>query len=389
MTDDRRFNLLAEIFTCYRDNFGLFWRTMGPVAIIAILLHIAMFFRSVNTIEKYVEDKPDYTATGVLNTSYGIVPKVSMPDLFWTVERTFEDYSSNRVKGTNLFPDVIWQFFPVPFVGTINDDDKTAWQWTLNFQTYDDTPLILMLLTFCPLTLIVARLSSDSRLSDITQESTPLTAREVWRQTGKKAFLVLVAFVLFVLIAFVLFVLIADVGNYIYIGIGWLMPSLMEPWPATLITILVMLAHIYFLVTFSLYNPCLILENRSIIGIFKRSHALVIGRILHFLRIYLITGWFAAVFTSVLLGAVLLLFSVFFSELTPIREALTPLKFLSLFIGGNVGVELPDLPGILPTILLLIVKGIITTFLVPIWAIVTTRLYLERIGKIPKAEQEA
>ncbi|MDE0315165.1 MAG: hypothetical protein OXM61_09700 [Candidatus Poribacteria bacterium] len=375
MADDRRTNFVGIIFTLYRNNFGLFWRIMIPVAIIAILLHIAMFFRTVNAIEKYVDDKPDYTATAYLNTFYGIVPKVSIPDLFSTLEYL----PLNRVKSARSSPPFIWQYFPVPTVGTINNDSKSIWHWTLNFQTYDYTALkTLMLLTLCPLSLAIATLFANSRFSDVLPDSTPLTAREAWRQTGKKAFKLLGAFVVFVLIV--------DVGNYIQIGITLLIPSLMESLSIPLITTLVMLISIYLLVTLSLYNPCLILENRSIIGIFKRSHALVSGARLRFLWIYLLTGWIAAVFTSVLLGTVLLLFSVFFSELAPIREALTPLKFLSLFIGGNVAVELPNLPSTLPTVSLLIVKGIITTFLVPIWAIVTTRLYLESVENIAEAK---
>ena len=373
MAGGQQTNFIAAIFTLYRNNFGLLWRIMIPVAIIAILLHIAVFFRSVDAVEKHVHDNPDYTAAAILNTTYGIIPMVSMPDLFRTVELTFDDHSSNGVKDTRSSPSVFWQFFPVPQVGTLNNDDKSSWQWTLNFQTYDYTPLILMLLTLCPLSLAIARLSSD-----VSPDPTPLTAREAWRQTGKKTFAVLVAFVLFVLIV--------DVGNYIQIGITLLIPSLMESLSIPLITTLVMLISIYLLVTLSLYNPCLILENRSIIGIFKRSHALVSSARFRFLWIYLLTGWIAAVFTSVLLGTILLLFSVFFSELAPIREALTLLKFLSLFVGGNVAVELPNLPSILPTVLLRIVSGIITAFLVPVWAIVTTRLYLERVENVAEAK---
>ncbi len=378
MADDRRANFAATTLTLYRNNFGLFWRIMIPVAIIAILLHIAMFFRTFNAIEKHYDDEPDYRATAILNTTYGIIPMVSIPDFF----RTLEYFTPNGGKDTKSFPSVIWQFFPVPMVGTINNDSKSSWGWALNFQTYDYTPLkILMLLTLCPLSLAIARLSPNSRLSDVPSDSPPLTAREAWRQTGKKTFKLLGAFVLFVLIV--------DVVKNIFLGLGLLIPSVMELSSTTLITILIMLANIYFLVTLSLYNPCLILENNSLINIFRRSHALVSSARLRFLWIYLLTGWIAAVFTSVLLGAVLLLFSVFFSELAPIREALTPLKFLSLFIGGNVAAELPNLPGILPTVLLLIVKVIITIFLVPVWAIVTTRLYLENVENIAEAKQEA
>lgn len=381
MANNRRSNFVAAIFMLYRNNFGLFWRIMIPVVIIAILLHIAMFFRSVNVIEKHFGNQPDHTATANLNTFNGINPSTPIPDnLFRTFEDTSKDLSSNGVKGTRSSPFVSWQFFPVLNVSTM--DGKTAWQWTLHFQIYDYyTPLILMLLTLCPLSLVIARLSSNSRLFDVPSASIPLTAGGAWRQTGKKAFTVLLAAVLFVLIA--------DVGNNIYFGIQLLIPSFIGSSSATLIFILAIFTNIYFLVTLSLYNPCLILEKNSLIDIFRRSHALVSGARLRFLWIYLLTGWIAAVFTSVLLGVVLLLFSVFFSELTPIREALTPLKFLSLFVGGNVGVMLPKLPGILPTVLLLIVRGLIFTFLVPVWAVVTTHLYLEKVEMIPETEQEA
>ncbi len=374
MANNRNTNLVGTIISLYRKNCGLFWRIMLPVAIIAILLDIGMFFRFVNFIEKHFDNQPDYTATGSLNTRHGIDPTYSGAKI--VPSRMVE----NGGKETRFSPSVSWQFLPFPYVSAINRDGS-IWEWSLNFRSIDYTPLILLLLTLCPLSLVVARLSSNSRFSDVPLDPTLLTAGEAWRQTGKKAFTVLVAAVLFVLIV--------DIGNYIYIGITWLIPSLTSLWPITLITILIILPYFYFLVTLSLYNPCLILENRSIIGIFKRSHALVSGARLHFLKIYLLTGWIAAIITSVLRGTVLLLFSVSFSELTPIREALTPLKFLSLFVGGNVGVMLPKLPGILPTVLLLIVKGIITTFLVPVWAIVTTYLYLERTDMMPEVKKEA
>ena len=384
MTDDQHTNFVGTIFTLYRNNFGLFWRIMIPVAIIAILLDIGGFYRSVNITEKDFDDQPDYTATGNLNTLNGVSPTVlpSKPDTSRMDEDASADSPTNEVTGTTSSPNVNWQILPVPHVSATNNYGKSTWQWTLHFQIYDYyTPLILMLLTLCPLSLVIARLSSNSRLFDVPPDSIPLSAGEAWRQTGKKAFTVLVAAVLFVLIA--------DVGKNIYFGIQSLIPSFIGSSSATLIFILAIFTNIYFLVTLSLYNPCLILEKNSLINIFRRSHALVSSARLRFLWIYLLTGWIAAVFTSVLLGAVLLLFSVFFSELAPIREALTPLKYLSLFVGGNVGVVLPKLPGILPTVLLLIVRGFIFTFLVPVWAIVTTRLYLERVENIAEAKQEA
>ena len=113
------------------------------------------------------------------------------------------------------------------------------------------------------------------------------------------------------------------------------------------------------------------------------------GARLRFFGIYLLTGWIASVLTSVLLGITLLVFSVFVPDLAQIRDALSPLKFLSLFVGGDIEVVLPKLLNPLVTVVILIVKVLIATFLVPIWAILTTLLYLERVNVKPDTLKEA
>ena len=193
----------------------------------------------------------------------------------------------------------------------------------------------------------------------------------MWRCVGRKA--------LPVFAAFLLFMLIVDVDNYLYILISWLIPSL-DRLPVALTFILTMGPHIYFLVMLSLYNPCLILEDNSIIGIFRRSHTLVSGARLRFFGIYLLTSWIASVITSVLLGAALFVFSIFIPDLAQIRVALFPIKFLLLFIGGDIEVVLPQMLGASVTIAILVVKGLVVTFIVPIWGILTTHLYLARSG---------
>ncbi len=90
-----------------------------------------------------------------------------------------------------------------------------------------------------------------------------------------------------------------------------------------------------------------------------------------------------------LLGITLLVFSVFVPDLAQIRDALSPLKFLSLFIGGDIEVVLPELLSVPVTVAILIVKDLIATCLVPIWAILTTLLYLERVNVKPDTLREA
>ena len=358
MLKGQRTSLAGTIVTLYRNHGGLFWRIIMPVAIIAIILDIVLFFYSVSRLEQDMNDsvnRPVGTVTANVNTISGIHP-------------TITDVSANtRSSG------VSWQFYLIPSFHS-TDDKGITWRWELNFRSFEYSLLILLLLTFCPLSLAVARISRDAQATDIVQDPTSLTAREMWRQTGRKAFMVFAAFLIFILLI--------DVIANLYGLVLLLMPSLGRILPFELTSFLITVSnvsYIYFLVTLSLYNPCLILENNAIIGVFRRSHALVSGVRLRFFGIYLLTGWIASVITSVLLGIALLVFSVFIADLAQVREALPPLKFLSLFIGGDIEIVLPQLLSVPTTVAILIVKGLIATFLVPIWAILTTRLYLERV----------
>ena len=365
MTNDQPTNLAGTIITLYRNHCGLFWRIMMPVAIIAIIFDIAMFFYSIPRFEKGINEwrtNQSNVVTSNINTVGGI-------------HLTIADTMENLITDMMSSPGVEWRLYPIPYFRT-TDTEGITWKWELNFRSLDYNHLIFLLLTLCPLSLAVAGVSGGSGVS------LPLTAREMWGRTGRRAFTVFLAFLLFVTIV--------DVMYHIFYGlVPWLLPSLYSALPMELMIALVIVSHVYLLVTLSLYNPCLILENKSIIGIFRRSHALVSGARLRFFGIYFLTGWIASVVTSVLLGAVLLGFSVFIPDLAQVREALPPLKFLSLFIGGDIEVVLPELLSVPATVAILIVKGLIATFLVSIWAILTTLLYLERVSVESNALKEA
>ena len=359
MPDNQRTSLAGTIVTLYRNHGGLFWRIIMPVAIIAIILNIALFFYSVSRFEQDMNDsvnRPVGTVTANVNTISGIHP---------TLTSAGADTKSAGVS---------WQFYLIPSFHS-TDDKGITWRWELNFRSFEYSLLILLLLTFCPLSLAVAHISRDAQATDIVQQDpTSLTAREMWRQTGRKAFMVFASLLIFILLI--------DVIANLYGLVLLLMPSLGRILPFELTSFLITVSnvsYIYFLVTLSLYNPCLILENNSIMGVFRRSHALVSGARLRFFGIYLLTGWIASVITSVLLGIALLVFSMFIADLAQVRDALPLLKFLSLFIGGDIEIVLPQLLSVPTTVAILVVKGLIATFLVPIWAILTTRLYLERV----------
>lgn len=356
MPDNQRTNLPKTILKLYRTHWRLFWCIMLPVAVVAISLDIAQFFHFATLSEKEARNtfntpsRRVHTVTSNINTTSGIEP---------TITNT-----------TNASPRVEWRLTPIPYFGA-TDGDGTTWEWEIKFKSLDYSALILLLLTFCPLSLAVARISQRSQVSNISEDLPLPTAREMWRQTGRKA--------LTVFAASLLFILIVDVGAYFNILISWLIPSYLWELPFELIYILTFVPYIYFMVTLSLYNPCLILEDNSFLGIFRRSHALVSSARFRFFGIYLLMGWIVAVITSVLIGVALLVFSMFISELAPVRAALASLKFLTLFIGADVEVVLPQVLSSSATVAILIVKGLIATFLVPIWAILTTRLYLERV----------
>jgi len=365
MPNDQHTNLARTIVTLYRNHCGLFWRIIMPVAVIAIILEIAMYFYSIPRFEKDINEwnpRNGYRVTSNVNTVSGI-------------HLTIADTTENLITDTRSSPGVEWRLYPIPYFST-TDTEEITWKWELNFRSLDYNLLIFLLLTLCPLSLAVARVSDSSGISG------PPTAREMWGRTGRRAFTIFLAFLLFVTIV--------DVMSHILYGlVPWLVPSLYQALPMELMFALVWGSHVYLLVTLSLYNPCLILENKSIVGIFRRSHALVSDARVRFFGIYFLTGWIASILTSVLLGVTLLVFSLFVSDLAQVRDALSPLKFLSLFIGGDIEVVLPELLNVLATVAILIVKGLIATFLVPIWAILTTLLYLEQVDVKPNALKEA
>lgn len=350
--------LARIIFTQYRGNFGLFWRIMMPAAIVAIALNVVMFFYSITRLEK--SNSETFSTVSSVSTIGGVYPDLSL--------------LKQKVPSDTSAPDISWQLLPVPYVSS-TDSQRRTWKWELDFQIFDDSVLILLLLTLCPLSLAVAQIS---RSSD-SEAFAPLNARNMWRQTGRKA--------LAVLLIPLLYVLITDVSSLIlWLGHAYrpfhYIPDVV--FDLCLFGIF-LLIQCYFLVTLSLYNPCLILENSSLVGVFRRSHALVKGARWRFFGIYLLTGWLASVVTSVLLGTALLVFSLFMPELAPVRDVLSPVTFLSLFIGGDIAVVLPALLSVPTTTAVLIIKGLIATFLVPIWAILTTHLYFQRVDAMKEA----
>ena len=389
------------IFSVYRSHCGLLWRIMLPVAIIAIPAYLVVSLWYTHAYTDKIDEITEFDIqfTSEVSTNFGasyefLVPKseaLDFAELNWKPNTGSSEASSEEPQTDALVSFMYppgrhtWMLLPTPVVSLTDDEGITTWMWRLSFDRPADSPrnpMTLLLLTLCPLSLVVGYILRRSDQSGLQQNQ--LTAREAWRQTGGKAWTVLVILILFVLVMFVIS-LAQDYSNDFVIGkiARWsIIPTdflsvtlLMTPFYYIFTAL-----TLYLLVAISLYNPCLILEdNRSVVGVLRRSWSLVHGTKWRFIGIYLLTGWLISVIDSVLMGAILCGSSLFISDLAAIQGALSPLKFLTLFIGADIQILLPQLLSPWVMVAILGIDVLIKTLLLPIWAILTTYLYLERV----------
>ena len=84
--------------------------------------------------------------------------------------------------------------------------------------------------------------------------------------------------------------------------------------------------------------------------------------------------------TSVLLGLTLLVFSMALPEFAPLREVLVSVKFFTLLVGGYARISFEYTPNYWSVWIIAMVNTFIHALLAPVWAILTTHLYMERIA---------
>ena len=325
---DNSTGIPRTIVSTYRSHFGLLWRIMLPVLLLSLCVDIALFFRSAEERGKLEEFQVEWHVNTVNGIDIVELPQRE-PGLEWR---------------PGLFPAV-----------RLTKEGGSAWIWSLDLRNFRSVNYYtLLLIVLCPLSFAVAQQK--------------ITAKEAWRHTRSKIWTVLGANLLLVLVL-----------DGISIFLSFALSSRFLPWLGFASMFTVTVTHIYLLVCFSLYNPCLMLEQHSVLSAFRRSYALVKGNRCRFLLIYLAISWVASTLTSVFLGFVLLTFSAFTQELSSVSEMLLPFNFLTLFFGANVEVNLAGLPSVPTTVAIVVARGLIFAFFVPIWAIVTTRLYLKRV----------
>ena len=138
----------------------------------------------------------------------------------------------------------------------------------------------------------------------------------------------------------------------------------------------------YFTVKWSLYNQGIMIENLSAMGALRRSSELVRGKTWwRFFGIYLLLIYGATVLTSLLLGLTIVFLSFAVPALIPMREILLPERFISLFFFGYAQITLENVPNFWAIGAMVGVYTLVQALLAPVWAILTTHLYKERVGE--------
>ena len=312
--------LVSRIFRDYRNNLGLFWRVMLPLIILDFLFYMGIFLFS------------------TLMSSEGQ----------WTLstERGLSAYTSSSQS--------------VRSVGV-------AWGFGLS-----GAHIGLLWLAMCPLVFAIVQRRSGMGL----------TFKAVWQQTLRKTGPILSA-------AFLIGIVILGVPVIFgFLAFGIFFPEHVQSNAAPLFFVFFCFIAAWFVlsacfaVKWSLYNQGIMIENLSAIGAFQRSSKLVCGSTWwKFLGIYLLLTWAFTALTSVLVGLTMVLLSFAVPEFIPMREALLPGRFISLLFFGYVKIALENAPTLWTIGVLCGVYTLVSAAFAPVWAILTTHLYTQRVNE--------
>lgn len=318
------------IISCYRDRFGLFWRIMMPCVLILLGITILRIFYDHST-------NPPDTMWG-FDTVNGISPKTtSKPENGnWGWSANFRFFSGETINGV-------------------------TWGWVLYISWLSFGPLWIAM---CPLILVVTEY----------QRNVSITARDAWRYTFRKIWHLLGAYLLLSLFI--------GLGVIIFVGLLLILRSNLNLTATLILMVILSIPITYFMVSWSLHNQCIILENLPIIAAFRRSRERIRGKWLKVIGVYIILTWGYRRIIAVAFGLIGLLLSRVSPEFATLGEELASGKFSTLFVGGYAGVTLGYSTSLWAIYLMEAVKVVINAFLLPIWAIFTTQLYLERGGSL-------
>ncbi len=315
--------LVSRIFRDYRKNFGLFWQVMLPLIIVNLLFYIGLF----------------------------LFAKSMSPEGQWTIST---EGSVAAVKNTV-------QTSPPQSAQSIG----VKWGITLGPSSVH---VGLLWLAMCPLAFAMVQRHNGINL----------TFKTVWQQTLRKTVPILgAAFLIGILASGVPLIIGFVISETLALVYGPVLSSVLMG-----ITVVWFVFTIYFVIKWSLYNQGIILDDLSAIAALRRSSELVRGVWWALLRLYLLLVWASTVLTSILFSLTIVLLSFGVPELVPMREVLQqPMNLLSLFLFGHGEITLTTAPSFWTIGAIVSVHTLMQAILTPIWAILTTYLYVQRTGE--------
>ena len=323
----QRPGIVSTIFREYRNHFGLFWRVMLPVIIVSLIFNVALF----------------------LSFKFGI------PEAQWSFS------TSEGIGARSSLPLIGSSSPPQPSPKPTEVDSGVGFNAS-------SLSIGFLWLAMCPLAFIIVSLHRGINVG----------SGEAWQHTRHKALSILGVCLLMLLATggpFIILILImAGFTDFLIqsVSAGYSAPFF-------LFTLIAGVVATYFLVKWSLCNQCVIIENLSAIAALRRSSELVRGAGGRFFGMYLLFALVTMVFTTAVLGITLLLFSVVSPEFAPMREVLQSGKFFGIFFGGYIKIIL-QIPPVWAIGVMVVVNTLIDAVLAPIWAILTTHLYMEQAG---------
>ena len=311
---------VSSMFRDYRNNFGLFWRVMFPLIIVNLLLYMGMFLFST----------------------------LMSPEGQWTIstERGLFAYTSSSQSAQRV--GVAWGF------------------------SFSPAHIGLLWLAMCPLVFAIVQ----------HRNGMDLTFKAVWQRTLRKTVPILGAAFFIGVLCFGFPVILG------FLAFEMFFKELVQSNAPTLVFVFSCIAAAwfvlaaYFVLKWSLYNQGIMIENLSAIGALRRSSKLVRGSTWwKFLGIYLLLTWALTALTAPLLGLTMALLSFAAPEFTPMREALLSERFISLLFFGSMKITLENVPTLWTIGVLSGVSTLVCGAFAPVWASLTTQLYMEQADK--------
>ena len=177
--------------------------------------------------------------------------------------------------------------------------------------------------------------------------------------------------------------------------VGFIFPS------ATMLLIVGILFIFYFAVRLSLIHQGIMIENLNAVNAMRRSSVLVNRKWFRFFGRLLLLAWISSLIVNLTLAFTFIILSNASGDLEPIRESILSSELLTLFYGipitlnisdinisiGRISMDFAEVPSFWIITLVVLVKTSVVALLTPLWAILTTHLYLEQMeGEVMNGE---